>query len=69
MPFVNPGDANIPTILKGSCKMPTQTCGQKICKCFFLGINESPGLMGQSWTEGGKNSALALTEQVVMFKF
>lgn len=36
---------------------------------FFLGINDSSGLVEQSWTEGGKNSALALTEQVVMFKF
>lgn len=69
MPFVNPDDANIPTILKGSCKMPTQTCGQKICKCFLLGINGRLLLVEQSWTEGGKNSALALTEQVVMFKF
>lgn len=69
MSSANPDDANIPTIPKGSCKIPTQTCGQKNMQILFLGINGSPGLVEQLWTEEGKNSPLALTEQIVMFKF
>lgn len=41
----------------------------KNMQILFLGINGSPGLMEQLWTEEGKNSPLALTEQIVMFKF
>lgn len=66
MSSANPDDANIPTIPKGSLG---QTCGQKNMQILFLGINGSPGLVEQLWTEEGKNSPLALTEQIVMFKF
>lgn len=52
-----------------AAKCPPKLVDKKYANAFFLGINGSPGLVEQSWTEGGKNSALALTEQVVMFKF